>query len=64
MLVTFAADVTQDSLTPLAQAYWAPGQSSLRPYEPRIIEDIYKQELVGGDSTRVTILEFSQYLEK
>ena len=57
-------DVLSDSLTPIAQQYWAPGQPRLKPYDPAVIEDIYKRELCKFDPTQVTILEFSQYLEK
>ena len=57
-------DVMSDTLTPLANEYWAPGAKNLKPFDPAVIQDIYKKELSTFMPGRVTILEFSQYFEK
>jgi len=45
--------------------YWSPGQSEYRSFDPKIIEEIYYNELVpaapGG--SRIIMLELSSYLE-
>eukprot|EP00466_Bigelowiella_natans_P014616 jgi/Bigna1/85349/estExt_fgenesh1_pg.C_30315 len=60
-------DILNDRLTPLANAYWALGQKSLRPYDAKVVEQIYKTELSGSDlkkiNSRAVLLEFSSYLE-
>jgi hypothetical protein len=57
-------DVVQDALTPLARDYWAPGAPELKPYDAKVIQTVYKEELATFVPGRVTILEFSQYFEK
>eukprot|EP00954_Amorphochlora_amoebiformis_P029332 1393007-Amorphochlora_amoeboformis.AAC.2 len=60
-------DIVNDRLTPLANAYWALGKKSLRPYDSKVIEEIYKNELSGEKikaiTARAVLLEFSSYLE-
>ncbi|CAH1791178.1 unnamed protein product [Owenia fusiformis] len=58
--------IQSDIITRLANQYWAPYSNVPRlPYEPKIVEDIYKKELLATRfaSRRVMLLEFSQYLE-
>jgi intron-binding protein aquarius len=57
-------DIMEDKLTPIANMYWGPGQS-VRPFDAKIIEDIYNQELAHSPivSPRVVLLELSSYLE-
>ena len=65
-------DVLTHSLTPLAHQYWAPSPSpavtvtTTRVFDPQVIERVYQQELLAHqfEASRITILEFSQYLEK
>jgi hypothetical protein len=59
-------DIIHDSLTPICNEYWAPGNKEQKPYDPQVIEDIYSKELKDADptSTKIQILEFSSYLEK
>jgi intron-binding protein aquarius len=58
-------DIIHDRLTPIANMYWAPGQTSLRPFDAKVIEDIFQQELIDAPtvSERVVLLELSSYLE-
>ncbi|XP_006823851.1 RNA helicase aquarius [Saccoglossus kowalevskii] len=58
--------INADVLTQLASLYWAPHSTLPRKsYDPKVIEDIYKKELLGSKFAirRVMLLEFSQYLE-
>lgn len=38
-------------------------QDELLPFDPSVVEKVYNQEIAGGDSRRIMILEFSRYLE-
>ncbi len=58
--------IQSDIITRLANQYWAPYSTIERlPFDPKIIEDVYKNELLGSkfSTKRVMLLEFSQYLE-
>ncbi|KAJ8045846.1 RNA helicase aquarius [Holothuria leucospilota] len=54
------------NLTQLATKFWAPNPPAPHaPYDPRVIEDVYKHEINTQKSSvrRIMLLEFSQYLE-
>ncbi|EDV21748.1 uncharacterized protein TRIADDRAFT_30088, partial [Trichoplax adhaerens] len=57
--------IQNDVLTEYAIKYWAPHSSEKAPYDPEIIEKIYKEEMLGSKFSirRMVLLEFSQYLE-
>ncbi|XP_067030979.1 RNA helicase aquarius-like [Acropora muricata] len=56
--------ISSDRLTQLANQYWVPGEGK-KPYQPQIIDDIYRKEIKGSKFAvkRIMLLEFSQYLE-
>jgi len=60
-------DIMNDRLTPLAKKYWGLGEKNLRPYDAKVIEQVYSAELSGTDlkaiAARAVLLEFSSYLE-
>ena len=58
-------EIVADSLTPLANQYWAPGKENLKAFNPKIVDDIYKNELADKPliNDRVMLLELSSYLE-
>ena len=62
------SDILADDLTQVANAYWAPGSASLKPFDATLIEKLYAEELAPagqkGDTARLMLLEFSCYLEK
>lgn len=64
-MVPTVQEIVQDSLTPVANAYWATGAEDLKPYNADIIDDIYKNELADKPlvNDRVMLLELSGYLE-
>lgn len=49
----------------IANQYWALDQS-VKPYDPKVIEDIYFKELSNADgfAERIVVLELSSYLEQ
>lgn len=60
-------EIASNKLTQLSLEYWAPStEKSHKPYDPKIIEDIYSEELkdqhVG--KKKVVLLELSNYLER
>lgn len=58
--------IQSDVITQLANQYWAPFSSvPKKDYDPQIIDNIYRKELIGSNfsSKRIMLLEFSQYLE-
>jgi len=58
--------IETDRLTRIANEYWAPFSSlTKKPYEPRLIDDIYTKEINGTlyNVRRIMLLEYSQYLE-
>ena len=58
-------DILEDQLTPIANQYWGPGQTELKAYDAKVIEDIYETELKDSAivSARLVLLELSSYLE-
>lgn len=60
------AQIKSDKLTLLANQYWSPNENEKRsPFNPAIIVDIYKTEIIGASARlrNIILLEFSQYLE-
>jgi len=58
------AQIVGDKLTKLANEYWATTSKELKSFNPKLIQDVYKQELSAFDESRAMLLEFSCYLEK
>lgn len=58
-------DIISDNLTPIANAFWAPGNKDLKPFNPEIIDEIYEKELQNAPQVndRIILLELSSYLE-
>uniref|UniRef100_A0A383WJ31 Uncharacterized protein n=1 Tax=Tetradesmus obliquus TaxID=3088 RepID=A0A383WJ31_TETOB len=64
-------EIAGDRLTQLAAKHWseaARAKEEQQPFEPQLVQQIYKQELGGGRDKppllrRVMLLEVSQYLE-
>ena len=66
--------IQDDKLTKIARKNWSPevqqggAKVELPAFDPKIVTDIYSQELGGGDRKpaklkRIMLLEISQYLE-
>ncbi|CRK91496.1 CLUMA_CG005162, isoform A [Clunio marinus] len=57
--------IETDYITDLSNKYWSldKSQNDLLPYDAKIVEKVYNQEISSGDSRRIMILEFSRYLE-
>lgn len=55
-------EIISDELTSLSLQYWAGDE--VKPFDPKIIEDIYTKELKPNDLQRMMLLEVSHYLEK
>lgn len=59
--------IARDAITQIAHRYWFDQDESkpLEPYDPKLIEDIYLNELLKTNFSlrRIMLLEFSQYLE-
>jgi len=64
ILAPTVQEIIGDALTSLSLDYWA-SEASNRPYDPRIIEDIYFKELKPKqfELQRIMLLEVSHYLE-
>jgi hypothetical protein len=61
------SEIITDPLTQISLEYWAPNSpKQLKPFDPQIIEMIYKQELVekSYNVSRIMLLELSRYLEQ
>ena len=56
-------EIQSDPLTALSNVYWAPGLSDAKPFDPSVVESIYAEEVEPGKISRLTLLEFSCYLE-
>lgn len=60
-------EIISDRLTKLSLDYWAPstsGNEEIKPFDPKIIEDIYYKEILQENNlSRVMLLELSLYLE-
>ena len=53
--------IETDRLTRIANEYWAPFSAcAKKPYEPRLIDDIYKREINGTmfNVRRIMLLEY------
>lgn len=60
------AQIKSDKLTLLSNQYWSPHENEKHsPFNPDIIVDIYKNEIIGASARlrNIILLEFSQYLE-
>uniref|UniRef100_A0A158PPL3 Intron-binding protein aquarius (inferred by orthology to a human protein) n=1 Tax=Anisakis simplex TaxID=6269 RepID=A0A158PPL3_ANISI len=64
-VVTVSA-IQKDRLTEIACQYWATYTANHRPFDAKLIDQIYNDELLSHffDQRRVVMLEFSQYLEQ
>jgi len=56
-------DIIEDQITETASQYWAQGGGKLKAFDPKVINRIYASELASFERSRVTLLEFSCYLE-
>ena len=63
------SDLLADTLTPLANSYWAPGQPSHLPFDPTLIPKLYTEHIApatassSATSSSLQVLELSAYLE-
>lgn len=61
-------DIIADPITKLSLEHWAPNSPQQhKAFDPKIIEDIYYQQLVAQDdfnTSKIMLLELSLYLEK
>uniref|UniRef100_A0AAF5PUK5 Intron-binding protein aquarius n=3 Tax=Wuchereria bancrofti TaxID=6293 RepID=A0AAF5PUK5_WUCBA len=58
--------IQEDPLMEIARQYWAPYSLHNRPFDPNLIDTVYKNELLQNlfMQKKVVVLEFSQYLER
>jgi intron-binding protein aquarius len=56
-------DIIEDKITEIASKFWASSSTNLEKYDKTIISKLYKTELAVFYKSRVTVLEFSCYLE-
>ena len=63
------SDLLADTLTPLANSYWAPGQPSHLPFDATLIPKLYAEHIApatansASTSSALQVLELSAYLE-
>ena len=59
-------DILADSITKVAEVYWAPYNPNKKPFDAKVIELIYQNDLLDTrfNIKRTMLLEFSQYLER
>nr|XP_033807712.1 RNA helicase aquarius isoform X1 [Geotrypetes seraphini] len=59
------AQIQAESVTQLANKYWAPHVKNKLPFDFKVIEDIYEKEIAKSRFSirKIMLLEFSQYLE-
>ena len=59
-------DILGDSITKVAEVYWAPYNLNKKPFDIKVIELIYQNDLLNTrfNIKRTMLLEFSQYLER
>uniref|UniRef100_A0A8C5HLF1 RNA helicase aquarius n=1 Tax=Gouania willdenowi TaxID=441366 RepID=A0A8C5HLF1_GOUWI len=59
------SQINADYVTQLANKYWAPHAKNKLPFDPKVLEDVYDQEILQSKFSirKVMLLEFSQYLE-
>lgn len=59
-------NIVADPLTLTSLEYWAQGAQQKKPFDPAVVENIFKKELDTNklDLSRVMLLELSFYLEK
>uniref|UniRef100_A0AC34F546 Protein kinase domain-containing protein n=1 Tax=Panagrolaimus sp. ES5 TaxID=591445 RepID=A0AC34F546_9BILA len=58
--------IEKEAITEISKNFWAPYTSSHQPYDAKVIDDIYENELKKTEflKRKVVLLEFSQYLER
>jgi intron-binding protein aquarius len=56
-------EIQNDPLTALANENWAPGVAKGKKFDAALVETIYTDEIAPGKVSRLTLLEFSCYLE-
>lgn len=58
-------DIVQDKITQIASERWAPGAEGAKVgvFDEDLIKELYLQEILPGDYTRLQLLEFSGYLD-
>ncbi|XP_072313298.1 RNA helicase aquarius isoform X2 [Eucyclogobius newberryi] len=59
------AQINAEYVTQLANKYWAPKAKNKLPFDPKVVKDIYDQEILQSKFAirKIMSLEFSQYLE-
>jgi len=59
-------DILDDSITKVAEVYWAPYNQNKKEFDVKVIELIYQNDLLHTrfNIKRTMLLEFSQYLER
>ncbi|XP_029454885.1 RNA helicase aquarius isoform X2 [Rhinatrema bivittatum] len=59
------AQMQAESVTQLANKYWAPHVKKKLPFDYKVIEDVYEKEIAKSRFSirKIMLLEFSQYLE-
>jgi hypothetical protein len=59
-------NIVSDPLTHLSLQYWAPGSEQKKPFDAKIVEQIFQKELDPQkmDLSRIMLLEVGFYLEK
>ncbi|XP_063707017.1 RNA helicase aquarius [Culicoides brevitarsis] len=58
------ADIKADKITQLAHQYWSlETKDNHLPFDPKVVDDIYRHEIQSNQRQRIVMLEFSQYLE-
>ncbi|XP_076151695.1 RNA helicase aquarius isoform X1 [Alosa pseudoharengus] len=59
------SQINAEYVTQLANKYWAPLVKKKLPFDPKVIEDIYQNEIQKSKFAirKIMLLEFSQYLE-
>ncbi len=63
MFAPTVEEIVRDRLTQLSLQYWAGAPDQL-PFDPKIVEDIYTEELSAPNPfSRIMLLELAHYLE-
>ncbi|TRZ02669.1 hypothetical protein DNTS_024402 [Danionella cerebrum] len=59
------SQINAEYVTQLSNKYWAPHVKSKLPFDPRIVEEVYQNEILKSKFAvrKIMLLEFSQYLE-
>ncbi|XP_030641850.1 RNA helicase aquarius [Chanos chanos] len=59
------SQINAEYVTQVSNKYWAPHVKNKLPFDPKLIEDIYQNEILKSKFAirKIMLLEFSQYLE-